>query len=219
MLPLSFSASAEPLRRVLAIGCHADDIEIGCGGTLLSLTRALPHLDVTWVVLSAAGDRDAEARSSATTFLAAAGTTSLAIHDFRDGFFPYLGGEIKEVFRSLGELTDPQLVFTHTREDLHQDHRLACELTWNTFRNHLVLEYEVPKVDGDLGRPNAFFALSEAVADEKIALLERHFPSQANKHWFDRDTFRGLMRLRGMEANAPERFAEAFTCRKLPLAA
>ena len=217
MLSLSFSGVDEPLRRVLVVGCHADDIEIGCGGTLLSLTRALPELDVTWVVLSAVGEREREVRASAAAFLAGAGRTTLEVHGFRDGFLPYLGGEVKEVFKALGERVDPQLVFTHTRDDLHQDHRLACELTWNTFRNHLVLEYEVPKVDGDLGRPNAFFPLRAAVAEEKIALLHCHFPSQTSKHWFDEDTFRGLMRLRGMESNAPERFAEAFMCRKLPL--
>ena len=218
MFPLSFSGAAEPLRRVLAIGCHADDIEIGCGGTLLSLTRALPELDVTWLVLSASGEREREVRESAAAFLAEAGSSTLEVHSFRDGFLPYVGAEVKEVFKELGERLDPQLVFTHTRDDLHQDHRLASELTWNTFRNQLVLEFEVPKFDGDLGRPNAFFPLDAAVAAEKIVLLQRHFKSQASKHWFDEETFRGLMRLRGMEANAPERFAEAFMCRKLPLA-
>ncbi|HZO62084.1 MAG TPA: PIG-L deacetylase family protein [Gaiellaceae bacterium] len=217
MRTLPLSAGSEPLREVLAVGCHADDIEIGCGGTLLSLTRALPGLRVTWVVLSAHGEREREARASAAAFLAAAGAAEVEVHDFRDGFLPYLGGAVKEAFEALAERVDPQLVFTHAREDLHQDHRLAGELTWNTFRDHLVLEFEVPKLDGDLGRPNVFFPLSEAVAEEKIALLHRHFGSQASKRWFDEDTFRGLMRLRGVESNAPERFAEAFTCRKLPL--
>jgi LmbE family N-acetylglucosaminyl deacetylase len=209
---------AEPLARVLAIGCHSDDIEIGCGGTLLSLTRSTPGLEVVWLVLAAAGERGDEARASAEAFLAAAGAARVEVHGFRDGFLPHSGAEVKELFEHLKGRVDPQLVLTHTRDDLHQDHRLACELTWNTFRDQLILEYEVPKVDGDLGRPNLFVPLSSAIAEEKVALLERHFPSQAAKHWFDRDLFMGLMRLRGMEAIAPERYAEAFTCRKLVLA-
>lgn len=209
---------AEPLRRVLAIGCHADDIEIGCGGTLLTLTRAHPGLEVYWVVLVAHGERAAEARASAEAFLADAGTAHVEIHEFRDGFLPYVGGEVKDVFEALKRRVDPQVVFTHAGYDFHQDHRLACELTWNTFRNHLILEYEIPKVDGDLGRPNVFVPLTEAVVEEKLSLLERHFPTQSGKHWFDSGTFRGLMRLRGMEAVAPQRYAEAFSSRKAVLA-
>jgi LmbE family N-acetylglucosaminyl deacetylase len=209
--------AAEPLRRVLAIGCHADDIEIGCGGTLLTLTRAIPGLEVDWIVLAAAGERAAEARASAEEFLAASNAARIDVYGFRDGFLPYQGSEVKELFEELKGRVDPQLVLTHCRDDLHQDHRLACELTWNTFRDHLILEYEIPKFDGDLGRPNLFAPLTAAVAEEKIALLERHFPSQVGKHWFDGDLFRGLMRLRGMEAVAPERFAEAFTGRKVAL--
>jgi LmbE family N-acetylglucosaminyl deacetylase len=214
---LSLSA-AEPLRRVLAIGCHADDIEIGCGGTLLSLTRAIPELEVDWVVLAAPGERGDEARASAGAFLAAAGAARVEVHDFRDGFLPYVGSEVKERFEDLKRRVDPQLVLTHTRADLHQDHRLACELTWNTFRSHLIFEYEIPKVDGDLGSPNVFVPLSGDVAEEKVELLLRHFASQRGKHWFDRELFLGLMRVRGMEAVAPDRFAEAFTCRKAVLA-
>jgi LmbE family N-acetylglucosaminyl deacetylase len=215
---LSLSA-AEPLRRVLAIGCHADDIEIGCGGTLLSLTRTIPGLEVDWVVLAAPSERGDEARASASDFLTAAGTARIEVHDFRDGFLPYVGGEVKERFEDLKARVDPQVVLTHTRADLHQDHRLACELTWNTFRNHLILEYEIPKVDGDLGSPNVFVPLSRDIAEEKVELLARHFASQRGKHWFDRELFLGLMRVRGMEAVAPDRLAEAFTCRKAVLAA
>lgn len=210
----SFSAG-RPLRTVLAIGCHADDIEVGCGGTLLTLTRAIPNLRVVWIVLAASGEREVEARASADAFLAAAGEQRVEVHGFRDGFLPYSGEKIKEVFEDLKSRVDPDIVMTHTRDDLHQDHRLACELTWNTFRDHAIMEYEVPKFDGDLGRPNAFVPLAAAVAEEKVALLHRHFPSQSAKHWFDRDTFMGLMRVRGMEAVAPERYAEAFTCRKV----
>ncbi len=210
-------SSFAPLRRVLVIGCHADDAEIGCGGTLLTLTRSNPDVEVDWVVLAASGDRAEEARASAHAFLADAAESRVEVHGFRDGFLPYSGGEVKELFEDLKSRVDPQLVLTHARHDLHQDHRLACELTWNTFRDHLILEYEIPKVDGDLGKPNVFVPLTEAIVKEKLTLLERHFPSQANKHWFDRDTFTGLMRLRGLESVAPERFAEGFTGRKVVL--
>jgi LmbE family N-acetylglucosaminyl deacetylase len=214
---LNVSAIESP-RRVLAIGCHADDIEIGCGGTLLTLTRADPSIEVYWLVLAAPGTRGDEAKASAAAFLSTVESPRVEVHAFRDGYLPYVGGEVKDVFESLKAQVDPQIVFTHAGYDFHQDHRLACELTWNTFRNHLILEYEIPKVDGDLGRPNVFVPLTTAIAEEKLSLLERHFPSQSSKHWFDRDTFLGLMRLRGLEAVAPERLAEAFTCRKLSLA-
>jgi LmbE family N-acetylglucosaminyl deacetylase len=209
---------AEPLRRVLAIGCHADDIEIGCGGTLLSLARANPKLEVDWVVLAAEGERADEARASAEGFLAGVVTSRVEVLGFRDGFLPYLGGEVKDAFEALKGRVDPQLVLTHVSYDAHQDHRLACELTWNTFRNHTILEYEIPKVDGDLGRPNVFVPLSAKLVEEKLALLDRFFPSQSGRHWFDRETFLGLMRLRGMECVAPERYAEAFKARKMVLA-
>jgi LmbE family N-acetylglucosaminyl deacetylase len=209
---------AEAPRRVLAIGCHADDIEIGCGGTLLTLLASNPTLEVDWVVLAAPGPRSEEARASAKAFMAGARNVRIAVYEFRDGFLPYLGGEVKQVFEDLKGRVDPQIVFTHAGYDFHQDHRLACELTWNTFRNHLILEYEIPKYDGDLGRPNVFVALEEEIVERKLALLEEHFPSQAGKHWFDRETFLGLMRLRGMEAPAPGRYAEAFTGRKVVLA-
>ena len=213
---LNVSAIESP-RRVLAIGCHADDIEIGCGGTLLTLTRADPAIEVYWLVLAAPGFRGEEAKASAAAFLSGVESSRVEVHEFRDGYLPYVGAEVKDVFESLKAQVDPQIVFTHAAYDFHQDHRLACELTWNTFRNHLILEYEIPKVDGDLGRPNVFVPLTTSIAEEKLTLIERHFPSQSGKHWFDR-TFLGLMRLRGLEAVAPERFAEAFTCRKLSLA-
>lgn len=215
MLSLS---PAEPLRRVLVIGCHADDIEIGCGGTLLALARANPDLEVDWVVLAAEGGRADEARASAEGFLAGVATSRVEVLGFRDGFLPYLGGEVKDAFEALKGRVDPQLVLTHAGYDFHQDHRLACELTWNTFRNHAILEYEIPKVDGDLGRPNFFVPLSADVVEQKLALLERYFPSQAGRHWFDSELFLGLMRLRGMECVAPDRYAEAFTARKTVLA-
>jgi LmbE family N-acetylglucosaminyl deacetylase len=215
MLSLS---PAEPLRRVLAIGCHADDIEIGCGGTLLSLGRANAELEVDWVVLASPGSRADEARASAADFLAGCAVARVQVHEFRDGFLPYVGGEVKDVFEGLKSRVDPQLVLTHAGYDAHQDHRLACELTWNTFRDHLVLEYEVPKFDGDLGSPNVFVDAPEPVVAEKIRILEECYGSQHGRQWFDERTFRALLRLRGIEANAPSGLAEAFYCRKLRLA-
>jgi LmbE family N-acetylglucosaminyl deacetylase len=214
MLGLTLEGATAPLRRVLAIGCHPDDLEIGCGGTLLSLTRARPDLEVTWIVLSAYGERAEEARESASAFLEAAASSDLRLHDFGDGYLPWSGAEVKDVFEGLKEV-EPDLVLTHARHDLHQDHRLACELTWNTFRDHLILEYEIPKYDGDLGTPNVFVPLEPEVADEKLRLLAAHHASQSGKHWFDEELFRGLMRIRGMESAT--RYAEAFTCRKLRL--
>lgn len=211
-LPLTDAGQA--ISRVLVVGCHSDDIEIGCGATLLALTRAQPHVEVTWVVLSAHGDRVDEAQSSAARFLAASAQCDVRVHDFRDGFFPYVGGEVKEVFESLKD-AEPQVVLTHTRFDLHQDHRLVSELTWNTFRDQLILEYEVPKYDGDLGTPNFFVPVSRELAEEKCALLSDGFATQADKHWFEDNVFLGLMRLRGMESRSPSGYAEAFTCRKL----
>jgi LmbE family N-acetylglucosaminyl deacetylase len=214
MLGFSLAAVAGSVERVLAIGCHADDIEIGCGGTLLSLARARAGLHATWVVLAAPGRRSEEARACAEAFLADAETTDVRIHEFRDGFLPYVGGDVKEVFEALKDVR-PDLVLTHTRDDLHQDHRLACELTWNTFRDHLILEYEIPKFDGDFGTPNVFVPLDAELVDEKLGLLRQYHGSQSGKHWFDDELFRGLMRLRGMESAT--RYAEAFTCRKLSL--
>jgi LmbE family N-acetylglucosaminyl deacetylase len=215
---LNLSAAESP-RRVLAIGCHADDIEIGCGGTLLTLARSSPELEVDWVVLAAPGERGEEARASAQAFLRSLANVRIDVHDFRDGFLPYVGGEVKDVFEELKRRIDPQIILTHAGYDFHQDHRLACELTWNTFRNHLILEYEIPKFDGDLGRPNVFVPLETAIVEEKLTLIEQHFATQSDKHWFDRETFLGLMRLRGMEAASTERYAEAFTCRKVVLRA
>jgi LmbE family N-acetylglucosaminyl deacetylase len=212
VIAFPFAAMAPSPRRVLAVGCHADDLEIGCGGTLLALTHARPDLHVTWVVLAAPDARDEEARSSAEQFLAAAGSAEVLVHQFRDGFLPYSGGEVKEVFETL-KAVEPDVILTHTRHDLHQDHRLACELTWNTFRDHLILEFEIPKYDGDLGTPNVFVPLGEELVAEKLRLVREGFPSQDGKHWFDDELLRSIMRLRGMECAA--HYAEAFTCRKL----
>jgi LmbE family N-acetylglucosaminyl deacetylase len=213
MLSLELGAAVPAPRRLLAVGCHSDDIEIGCGGTLLTLTRSIPDLHVTWVVLAAKDVRADEAHASAAAFLAGA-RSDVRVLGHRESFLPYDGGEVKEAFEGLKDAA-PDLVFTHAREDLHQDHRLASELTWNTFRDHLILEYEIPKYDGDLGRPNVFVPLDDGVVDDKLRLLQTHFVSQGDKHWFDGELFRGLLRVRGMECAS--RYAEAFVCRKLVL--
>jgi LmbE family N-acetylglucosaminyl deacetylase len=209
---------AEPVRRILVIGCHADDIEIGCGGTLLALARSRPELEVDWLVLSARDEREAEARASADAFLGeSVAELRVDVHDFRDGYLPYCGGEVKDVFEELKSRLDPDLILTHARHDLHQDHRLVCELTWNTWRDHLILEYEIPKYDGDLGTPNVFIPVPEDIAREKVRLVLEAFTSQTAKDWFDEQLFLGLMRVRGMEGRSPSGYAEAFTCRKLSL--
>jgi LmbE family N-acetylglucosaminyl deacetylase len=202
---------------ILCLGAHSDDIEIGCGGTVLKLAESNPGLAVHWVVFSATGERGKEARASADRFLARAGKKTVELHQFRDGFFPSEHSKIKTYFEELKSRVQPDAVFTHTRADLHQDHRAVCELTWNTFRDHLVLEYEVPKWDGDLGAPNVYVPLDERHASEKIAILVECFATQRGKHWFDEETFAGLMRLRAMECNAPSRRAEAFYGRKVVL--
>ena len=218
MLTASLDLERGPAR-ILAIGCHADDVELGCGGTLLALAERRPDLEVTWVVLGAAGVRAQEARSSAAAFLdGTSATATVVVEGFRDGFFPYLGPAVKDRFEELKREVSPEVIFTHVGIDLHQDHRLVSELTWNTFRDHLILEYEIPKYDADLTAPNVYVPLSDEVVRRKVELLLEHFPSQRDKQWFTEDLFRGLMRLRGMEANSPTRFAEAFRCRKLVLA-
>jgi len=203
--------------RVLALGAHSDDIEIGCGGTLLTLLQQHPHSEVRWVVFSAVGPREDEARQGAEAFLEAAGKRDVCIRSFRDGFMPYDGAAVKEYFESLKAGAAPDLIFTHRLEDRHQDHRLLAELTWNTFRNHLVLEYEVPKYDGDLGHPNVFVPLEPPVWQRKISLLMSIFGTQRSKRWFSEEVFASLMRLRGMEAGLAGGSAEAFCARKLRL--
>jgi LmbE family N-acetylglucosaminyl deacetylase len=215
MLTLDLRRGQPGLAHVLCLGAHADDIEIGCGGTILSLLEAQPSLAVTWVVFSAAGARIDEARRSADAFLAGTPAKTVQVHGFRDGFFPHDGVRIKETFEQLKTSVKPDIVFTHYRDDLHQDHRVLSELTGNTFRDHLVLEYEIPKYDGGLGSPNLFVPVPEAHVRGKTERLLRHFPTQATKRWFTEDLFRGLMRLRGMECNSPSNFAEAFYVRKI----
>lgn len=217
MIPLGFAGPGHRLR-VICLGAHSDDIEIGLGGTLLSWLQSGARLDVLWCVASASGPRRAEAESSATAFLEGASDARIELAEFKDGYFPYQGAELKTWLEGLKSRFPADIVFTHRRDDAHQDHRELCKLTWNTFRDHAVLEYEIPKWDGDLGQPNMYVPLPRAALERKIALLETHFGTQRGKDWFDAETFRGLARLRGMECRAADRYAEAFVARKLCLA-
>jgi LmbE family N-acetylglucosaminyl deacetylase len=212
--PLKLAARGDKLS-VLCVGAHSDDIEIGAGATLLQWKADGIRIDMLWCVLSAVGPREAEARSSAEDFLQGVERAHIEIHHFRDGFFPAQSAEIKTWFEELKGRFQPDVILTHNGIDAHQDHRLTNDLTWNTFRDHLILEYEIPKWDGDIGRPNFYVPVSKAAITRKAELLERHFGTQRSKHWFDQEVFLGLARLRGMECRAPERYAEAFFARKL----
>jgi LmbE family N-acetylglucosaminyl deacetylase len=216
MKALQFATKGEPVS-VLCLGAHSDDIEIGVGATLLSLIERGVSVDVHWCVLSGAGVREKEARRSAADFLKGATKTQVEIMSFQDGFFPEHGEAIKAWFEALKSRVNPDVIFTHCRADAHQDHRLVCRLTWNTFRDHCILEYEIPKWDGDMGQPNVYWPVSAATLKRKIEFLNSHFGSQRSKQWFDSETFLGLARLRGMECRAPDRYAEAFFARKLTL--
>ena len=203
--------------KVLCLGAHSDDIEIGCGGTVLTLLAARPDVEVTWIVFSGAGPRGEEARRSAEKFLANAASSEVEVLEFRDRFFPYDGPAIKEYFEDLEDRCEPDIILTHRRRDLHQDHRVVSELSWNTFRHHLILEYEIPKYDADLESPNVFVNLTEEVRRRKIELLMEFFGTQRSKSWFTPATFEGLMRLRGIESATPSGYAEGFHARKLML--
>jgi LmbE family N-acetylglucosaminyl deacetylase len=217
MKPLHLAAPGDRLS-LLCLGAHSDDIEIGVGATLLSLADRGVRLDVHWSVLSGAGEREREAKASAADFLSCAASAEVEIMPFRDGFFPEQGEQIKSWFEMLKQRVEPDIVLTHRRDDAHQDHRQVSRLAWNTFRDHCILEYEIPKWDGDMGKPNLYMPVSAAALQRKIDLLTSHFGSQRSKQWFDAETFLGLARLRGMECRAPERYAEAFFARKLLLA-
>jgi LmbE family N-acetylglucosaminyl deacetylase len=204
--------------RILCLGAHSDDIEIGCGASLLQLIGSSRPPEVRWVVFSGEGSRAEEARSSAGHWLCGAESKQIDLHSFRDGFFPDAWAQIKEEFEMLKAAFEPDLIFTHGRDDLHQDHRIVHELTWNTFRNHCILEYEVPKYDGDLASPNSYIPVTEEAARAKAAALMKFFGTQANKHWFCEELFLGLMRIRGMESCSPSGYAEGFYSRKTCLA-
>lgn len=214
MLTLDLAGRDRDLK-VLCIGAHSDDIEIGAGGTLLSWIAGGARLDVHWCVASADGARGEEAAASAQDFLVGAANVTLALGAFRDAYLPHEGVAVKQWVEAQKPRMKPDIVLTHSREDAHQDHRLINELTWNAFRDSLILEYEIPKWDGDLGRPNVYVALSDAILRRKWELLSKHFGTQRSKDWFDEETFRGLARLRGVECRA--RHAEAFYARKILL--
>lgn len=214
MINIKFDKQNGSVYKVLCLGAHSDDIEIGCGGTIL---RLIEKNDVAfyWVVFSSNQERKQEAIASANLFLAQAKSKDVIIKGFRDGFFPFIGTEIKEYFECIKQEFSPDLIFTHYRNDAHQDHRLISELTWNTFRNHLILEYEIPKYDGDLGSPNFFVSIDEPICRTKIQYILNHFNTQLQKHWFTEDTFLSILRLRGIESNGLTKYAEAFYCRKI----
>jgi len=218
MLSFTLGLSPRGPLAVLCLGAHADDIEIGCGGTLLRLVSERRRVHVHWVVFSGDPRRASEARNSAARLMRGAAKLEIEIADFRDGFFPFEGAAIKERFESLKSRIDPDLIFTHRGDDAHQDHRAVSELTWNTFRDYCILEYEIPKYDGDLGRPNVFVPLDAATRRRKVRHLMAAFPTQRRKRWFTAETFEGLMRLRGVECAAREGYAEAFHARKLLVA-
>ena len=213
MLPLELPSRTAPLK-ILCLGAHSDDIEIGCGGTIMRLLSHNSNFEVAWVVFSASEEREHEARKSAELFLSRAKRKEIIVEHFRDSFFPFEGMKIKGFFEELKRVS-PDVIFTHSKKDAHQDHSLVSQLTWNTFRNHFILEYEIPKYDGDLGEPNFFVPLEQEIYERKVRYLMDAFETQRAKPWFEKETFLALMRLRGMECVAPSGYAEAFHCRKL----
>ena len=217
MLRFQLPTPANRAIRILCVGAHSDDIEIGCGGTILRLLSEYDDVEAYWVVLGSSGQRDAEAVASAEKFLAEARKKEIIVEHFKNSFFPYTGEEIKNFFEKLKETVSPDIVFTHHRGDLHQDHRLTSELTWNTYRNHLILEYEILKYDGDLGSPNLFVHLDETICQKKVTTILDSFETQRDKDWFTVDAFFALLRMRGIESKAPGKYAEAFYCRKVVL--
>ena len=216
MMRLNLETSPGKTLEILCLGAHSDDIEIGCGGTVLRLKEQYPESKFHWIVFSAAEVRDAEARRGAELFAGLSGSRVI-LKTFRDGFMPFVGGEVKDVFEELKKIISPDIIFAHNRRDAHQDHRLLAELTWNTFRDHLILEYEIPKYDGDMGQPTFYVPLDADVARKKARYIVETFHSQQSKPWFEESTFLSLMRLRGMECNAPSGYAEAFYSRKIVL--
>ena len=200
---------------ILCLGAHPDDIEIGCGGTILRLVKELPEAQFYWIVFSGNQIRHKEAYDSATIFLEKAKAKKIDIQGFRESYFPFVGARIKDYFEKLGKEISPDIVFTHHRSDAHQDHRVVSDLTWNTFRHHFILEYEIPKYDGDLEVPNWYVLLEEAHVKRKIDNLLEVYQTQKQKPWFDEETFRSILKIRGIESRSPTKYAEAFYCRKI----
>jgi LmbE family N-acetylglucosaminyl deacetylase len=217
MIPLKLDTGAKGPLQILCLGCHSDDIEIGCGGAILRLAADHPECVFHWVVFSAIDARAAEAQRGAVQFVDPSRLKGPILKTFPDGFMPFVGADIKIVFEELKRSVSPDLIFTHNRKDAHQDHRAISDLTWNTFRDHLILEYEIPKYDGDMGQPSVFVPLESEVCEKKVNLIMNAFRTQHGKRWFQPETFLALMRLRGMECNAPSGYAEGFYGRKLIL--
>lgn len=215
MIKFNFSKDKDSTLKILCLGAHSDDIEIGCGGTILRLLEEVEKVEVKWVVFSAVGQRAEEVNKSAKLFLAHASKKNVVVKHFRESFFPYIGSEIKDYFEEIKGKIKPDIIFTHYRYDLHQDHRLVSELTWNTFRDHFILEYEIIKYDGDLGVPNLFVHLNEQKCKKKIDIIIEAFKTQNKREWFTPDAFFSILRIRGIESKAPEKYAEAFYCRKV----
>ncbi len=215
MLNLKFAEKPGLAYKVLCLGAHSDDIEIGCGGTILKLVEQYPNIVFQWVIFSASLEREREAICSASKFLADVAQKQIIIKSFKDGYLPFIATEVKEAFEQIKQTFNPDLIFTHYNSDAHQDHRLISALTWNTFRNHLILEYEIPKYDGDLGNPSFFVPLESSICQAKIKHLIDSFPSQKDKQWFSEETFLAILRIRGIESNAPDKYAEAFHVRKI----
>jgi LmbE family N-acetylglucosaminyl deacetylase len=204
-------------RTILCVGAHCDDIEIGCGGTIATWARQFPAARFVWCVFSGDPTRLRETQAAAAALVGDQGRIDFVMHEFRDSYFPADWGAIKDAFSALRDSVEPDVILTHHEHDRHQDHRLLAELSWNAFRNHLILEYEIPKYDGDLGRPNVFVPLSRELAERKVEVLLTHFASQRARSWFTAETFLGLTRLRGLECGSPDGHAEAFFGRKLLL--
>jgi LmbE family N-acetylglucosaminyl deacetylase len=217
MMNLSLNDGYSKDLQILCLGSHSDDLEIGCGGTILRLAEEYPTATFHWVVFTGCEARQAEAQFAAELFAGPERLRGPMLRVFPDGYMPFVAVEVKKTFEELKQTLSPDLIFTHNRKDAHQDHRLIAELTWSTFRNHMILEYEIPKYDGDLGQPSLFVPLTDELCEKKIRFIMDAFPSQHSKRWFEESTFRSLMRLRGMECNAPSGYAEAFYCRKLVL--
>jgi LmbE family N-acetylglucosaminyl deacetylase len=203
--------------RVLCLGAHSDDIEIGCGGTILKLIENSMNVEFFWIVLSARSERRKEALRSASLFLQSAGKKKVVAKSFRESYFPFEADKLKDYFEDVKKTYHPDLVFTHYRNDLHQDHRVVCDLTWNTFRDHAILEYEIPKYDGDLGSPNLFVHIDEHIKTQKLQYILDCFKTQKQRHWFRAETFLSLMCLRGIESGRFSNYAEGFYSRKLVL--
>ena len=216
MLRVNFNNGSSGLK-LLMLGAHCDDIEIGCGGTLLKLAERYKIAHLYWVVFASNEVRKKEAHASAEAFTSSISERTIQVFDYKDGFLPAVWSEVKKEFEKLKDETKPDIIFTHYRNDLHQDHRVVNELTWNTFRNHTILEYEIPKYDGDLGKPNFYVTLDTQQVQKKNGLILDHFKSQQKKHWLDDTLLSAMMRIRGVECAADLGYAEAFHNRKMIL--